>query len=76
MNSIMPNALSTVPKADRRDRGGPVQPMLIARGLQRHFPVTGGVLNRTVAHVRAVDGDSFTVTKGETLGLGGESACG
>jgi peptide/nickel transport system ATP-binding protein len=69
-------ALSPVERRDRRDRGGEAQPMLIARELKKHFPITGGVLNRTVGHVRAVDGVSFTVMKGETLGVVGESGCG
>jgi peptide/nickel transport system ATP-binding protein len=69
-------ALAEVDTRDARDRGGEAQPMLIARGLKKHFPITGGVLNRTVGHVRAVDGVSFTVMKGETLGVVGESGCG
>ncbi len=44
--------------------------------LRVYFPVKGGVLNRTVASCRAVDGVSLTVGKGETLGLIGESGCG
>lgn len=68
--------LSPVDRKDLRDRGGERQPMLIARELKKHFPITGGVLNRTVGHVRAVDGVSFTVMKGETLGVVGESGCG
>jgi peptide/nickel transport system ATP-binding protein len=52
------------------DRGGPAQPMLIVDGLQKHFPLSGG------GAVRAVDGVSFTVAKGETLGVVGESGCG
>ncbi len=55
---------------DVRDRGGPGQPMLIARDLKKHFPIAGG------GAVRAVDGISFTVGKGETLGVVGESGCG
>jgi peptide/nickel transport system ATP-binding protein len=58
------------------DRGGRAQPMMIARGLKRYFPIRGGVLNRRVAEVKAVDDISFTVLKGETLGVVGESGCG
>ena len=58
------------------DRGGKAQPMLIVTGLKRYFPIRGGMLNRTVAEVKAVDDVSFTVIKGETLGVVGESGCG
>lgn len=51
-------------------------PLLSVRGLQVHFPVRAGVLQRTVSHVRAVDGISFDVPRGKTLGLVGESGCG
>src|SRR5690242_11662737 len=57
---------------DSRDRGGPQQPLLIARDLKKHFPVKGG----GGRSVQAVDGVSFTVGKGETLGIVGESGCG
>jgi peptide/nickel transport system ATP-binding protein len=56
-----------------RDRGGPAQPLMIARDLRKYFRVQGGPPN---AVVRAVDGLSFTVFKGETLGIVGESGCG
>ena len=58
---------------DPRDRGGPAQPLMIARDLTKHFRVKGGPPN---AFVRAVDGLSFTLFKGETLGIVGESGCG
>jgi peptide/nickel transport system ATP-binding protein len=57
---------------DPRERGGAGQPLLIARDLRKHFPVKGA---RDKA-VRAVDGISFSVRKGETLGIVGESGCG
>ncbi len=55
------------------DRGGPAQPLLIAKDLRKHFKVKGGAPG---AVVRAVDGVSFNVFKGETLGVVGESGCG
>jgi peptide/nickel transport system ATP-binding protein len=71
-----PPKLGAVAPGDPRDRGGKVQPMLIANRLTRHFAIRGGVLNRQVASVRAVDDVSFSVLKGETLGIVGESGCG
>jgi peptide/nickel transport system ATP-binding protein len=58
------------------DRGGPAQPLLLLSGLKKHFPIRGGLFGGTVATVRAVDGVSFAVRKGETLGIVGESGCG
>lgn len=51
-------------------------PLLEVRNLKKHFPVRGGLLRRVVAQVRAVDGVSFTLQAGRTLGLVGESGCG
>jgi oligopeptide transport system ATP-binding protein len=51
--------------------------LVTVRDLRMHFPVTeGALLPGVVAHVKAVDGVSFTIRKGETLGLVGESGCG
>ena len=52
------------------------QPVLEIRNLKKHFPVKKGVLRRTVGQVYAVDGISFAIGVGETLGLVGESGCG
>lgn len=52
------------------------EPLLKVENLQKHFPITGGVLGRQISSVKAVDGVSFTVNKGETLGIVGESGCG
>jgi peptide/nickel transport system ATP-binding protein len=51
-------------------------PLLAVRDLVKHFPIKGGLLNRQHAVVRAVDGISFDLAKGETLGIVGESGCG
>ncbi|WP_188194028.1 ABC transporter ATP-binding protein [Nonomuraea sp. SYSU D8015] len=50
--------------------------LLSVQNLEKHFPVTKGLLKRQVGAVKAVDGISFDVFKGETLGLVGESGCG
>ena len=52
------------------------EPLLRVSGLKKHFPVLGGLLSRQVGTVYAVDGVSFAVGRGETLGLVGESGCG
>ncbi len=51
--------------------------LLDVRNLKMHFPVTEGIVfHKVVAEVKAVDGISFQIRKGETLGLVGESGCG
>ncbi len=51
-------------------------PLLEVRNLVKHFPIGGGMFTKPVGVVRAIDGVSFTIKKGETLGLVGESGCG
>src|SRR5260370_25675367 len=51
-------------------------PLVSVRGLKKWFPISSGVLQRTTAHVHAVDGVDLEIKKGETLGLVGESGCG
>jgi len=50
--------------------------LLEVSDLKKHFPIRGGILGRTVGYVYAVDGISFEIRKGETMGLVGESGCG
>ncbi len=60
---------TTAPGSDDR-------PLIEVRDLVKHFPVHGGILQRTIGTVQAVDGVSFDIRRGETLGLVGESGCG
>jgi ABC-type glutathione transport system ATPase component len=57
-------------------RCGMSAPLLRVTDLKKHFPVAGGLFSREVGQVYAVDGVSFAVDRGETLGLVGESGCG
>jgi oligopeptide/dipeptide ABC transporter ATP-binding protein len=53
-----------------------MSPLLEVRDLKKHFPIQSGLLGRVSGHVYAVDGVSFSIERGETLGLVGESGCG
>lgn len=65
---------TTLERAAGTDLG---ETLVQVRDLKMHFPVTeGAIIPRVIAHVKAVDGISFDIKKGETLGLVGESGCG
>ena len=68
--------MNTSLPAHNQDIGGPAQPLLIVRDLKKYFPVRGGLFESKRKYVHAVDGVSFSVPKGKTLGIVGESGCG
>jgi oligopeptide/dipeptide ABC transporter ATP-binding protein len=70
-------AEATVPAAAATNGGVRGDELLVVEDLKKHFPVTRGIIfQKQIAAVKAVDGVSFTVRQGETLGVVGESGCG
>src|SRR6266403_6381078 len=65
-------------RAGRRGMSAPdgTAPLLEVEDLKKHFPIHRGVFSRVSGYVYAVDGVSFHIKRGETLGLVGESGCG
>ncbi len=51
-------------------------PLIEVHNLKKYYPIKGGVITHTTGHIKAVDGVSFSIPKGQTLGLVGESGCG
>lgn len=66
----MPEALTETRASNHSD------PILEVKDLKKYFPIRGGILSRIIGQVLAVDGVSFSIHGGETLGLVGESGCG
>ena len=74
MTTTIANPAAETTAANPRPAAGP---LLEAKGLKKHFPVTKGLLvSRVTGHIKAVDGVSFELQPGETLGVVGESGCG
>ena len=68
---------TTVPAVGAGTTNGTNAPLLNVQNLKMHFPITRGIVfQRQVGAIKAVDGIDFTMYKGETLGLVGESGCG
>jgi oligopeptide transport system ATP-binding protein len=75
-DATVPYAQPHSPDRDAAAPLSPGQPLVEVRDLRTHFPIRKGVLARIVGHVKAVDGVSFDIAPGKTLGLVGESGCG
>ena len=68
--------MTTTLQQQERTTENDTEYMLEAVDLAKHFPIKSGILQRTTGHIKAVDGISLYVKKGETLGIVGESGCG
>ena len=68
--------MTIAPARQHALESSPAAPVIEVEDLKKHFPVKKGLLRRTVGQVLALDGVSFAIGRGETLGLVGESGCG
>ncbi|MBF0370143.1 MAG: ABC transporter ATP-binding protein [Magnetococcales bacterium] len=68
--------LSSLPNANPPERPQKSTPLYQARNVRCHFPIKKGLFKRTVGHIKAVDGVSLTLRRGETVGVVGESGSG
>jgi oligopeptide transport system ATP-binding protein len=68
--------MSLQPVKEKVEMRTEISPLLQVKNLKQYYPITKGILSRTVGHVKAVDGLTFDIFPGETLGLVGESGCG
>ncbi len=68
--------MTIAPARQHALESSPAAPVIEVEDLKKHFPVKKGLLRRTVGQVLALDGVSFAIPRGETLGLVGESGCG
>jgi len=68
--------MSAAPEPQNTTQTGDQRSVLSVRNLKKHYPIREGALQRVAGHVRAVDGVSFDIRPGETIGLVGESGCG
>ena len=68
--------MTIAPTREHARESSPAAPVIEVQDLKKHFPVKKGLLRRTVGQVLALDGVSFAIGRGETLGLVGESGCG
>jgi len=73
---IEPDATAQPGAQDAAIAKEPGAPLVEVRGLVKHFPIKGGIMQRQIGTVQAVDGVDLVVRRGETVGLVGESGCG